>query len=947
MRSLKEEASTSTELLNHLARRADEALDLIAAVQGLHGLTSQQLSKLIRDSGNNILQHITEEGSHVQIDVEKFARNLPAHLISVVMAWEREKSTFKYLLCGILLLHSMCDLASRVPKVEQILLDDVKVSEQLIDLVFYLLIVLASDRQEHQVPNDMILLHSALVACSLKLLTVIISPQWQEVAQVLTAYYKIDVFMEAAFTAVCKDIKFLQTKLSAERAEPSRNISPTNEETLNHLCQQCESSLKFLHSLCQQKLLRERIVKNKELCGKGGILLLAQAVMNLKISPFYSETSPYMATTVSGLKSKALSILLHLCEAESVSYLDEVASNPGSQDMAKSIALQVLELLKKMFGIDSKQLTTSSEKTYPKGQLELNAMRLADIFSDDSNFRSFIMINFTEALASIFLLSHGEFLSGWCSSDLPVCEDDTTLDVPRASYAHQRTSLLIKVIANLHCYVPNVCQDEKDLFLNKFVRCLQKEPQKISDASSSILDAEKTVTVSKNLGSLLSHAESLIPGFLNEDDVQLLRLFISQFKSSFAPGASEDNRIQEVQNTEMCPSPLLTKIAPDYNNRNINVKEGILENNDFQEASRLEVISNGNDESIDVERKSGRTEQGKPTGGASEIERDTQNFETSGSDSSSTRGKNSVDRMDVDHIKESSFVESQEDEKVETMHSDEKQQRKRKRTVMNDKQIALIENALVDEPDMHRNSTSLRLWADKLTLHGAEVTTSRLKNWLNNRKAKLARAAKDGRVPSEGDNLDRQGGSGVTLHFESPHCRPMEDVYFPSATKGSREIEITDTASRASINKNFGASISPIDLIQSDFVHFEPGQYVTLVGEKAEEVGKGKVFQVRGKWYGKDLEGSGMCVVDVIELVIDRFAKVLHPLEVTGTTFDQAEKSLGCMRVLWDTNKLFPLPLPARLKLQPQGQGGLTPPSKSRSGLASVLGVLFGAAKSA
>lgn len=46
----------------------------------------------------------------------------------------------------------------------------------------------------------------------------------------------------------------------------------------------------------------------QELCGKGGILLLAQAVVNLKISPFYSETSPYMAT-VSGLKSKALSIV--------------------------------------------------------------------------------------------------------------------------------------------------------------------------------------------------------------------------------------------------------------------------------------------------------------------------------------------------------------------------------------------------------------------------------------------------------------------------------------------------------------------------------------------------------------------------------------------------------------------------------------------------------------
>ncbi|CAA3029920.1 Hypothetical predicted protein [Olea europaea subsp. europaea] len=140
----------------------------------------------------------------------------------------------------------------------------------------------------------------------------------------------------------------------------------------------------------------------------------------------------------------------------------------------------------------------------------------------------------------------------------------------------------------------------------------------------------------------------------------------------------------------------------------------------------------------------------------------------------------------------------------------------------------------------------------------------------------------------------------------------MEDVYLPSATKGGREIEITDTVSRPSINKNFGASISPIDLTQSDFVHFESGQYVMLVGEKAEEVGKGKVFQVLGKWSGKNLEGSGMCVVDIIELIVDRFSKVLHPLEITGSTFDQTQKKLGCIRVLWDTNKLFPLPLPPR-----------------------------------
>ncbi|XP_011079764.1 nodulin homeobox isoform X3 [Sesamum indicum] len=820
------------------------------------------------------------------------------------MSWERDKSTFKYLLCGILLLHSMCDLASRVPKFEQILLDDVKVSEQLIDLVFYILVLLGAYRQEHNnIPNDMVLLHSALVACSLKLLTVIVSPQFQEVAQVLIAYHKVDIFMDATFSAVCIDVQFLQTKLSEEHADSSANISPTAEETLNHLCQQCDSSLQFLQSLCQQKMFRECIVKNKELCGNGGVLILVQSVMSLKISPLYS-TSLYMAS-VSRLKSKALSILLYLCEAESVSYLDEVASNPGSQNLAKSTALQVLELLKKMFGIDSRPLIASPEIIYPKGQLELNAMRLADVFSDDSNFRSFIMINFTEALAAIFLLPHGEFLSGWCSSDLPVCEDDAALEhpdsstfpcsVPRSSYAHQRTSLLIKVIANLHCFVPDVCQDEKDHFLNKFVRFLQKGSQKLSNGFSSILDPEKTTTVSKNLGSLLSHAESLVPRFLNEDDVQLLRLFVSQFESLIVPAASEDHLVEDAHNTGVRSSSLPREIAANHDNNDINMEECMRENVTLQEVDQL-------DQSVDGQRKTGTMELGKSNGvltNLADIERDARTVETSGSDSSPTRGKNTITRVDVDHIKGSVLEETLEDEKVDAIHSDEKQQRKRKRTIMNDKQIALIESALVDEPDMHRNSTSLRMWADKLSLHGAEVTTSRLKNWLNNRKARLARAAKDVRVSYEGDNLDRQG-SGL----DSPHS-PMDDARVASAVRGSVRNDVIDTAVPASVDENLGTSVAAP---RGSGLYFEPGQYVMLVGEKAEEVGKGKVFQVRGKWCGRSLEQSGTCVVDIVELSIDRFAKLLHPVEATGNSFYQAEKRLGLMRVLWDLNKLFQLP---------------------------------------
>ncbi|CAL5367062.1 unnamed protein product [Camellia sinensis] len=91
--------------------------------------------------------------------------------------------------------------------------------------------------------------------------------------------------------------------------------------------------------------------------------------------------------------------------------------------------------------------------------------------------------------------------------------------MPRASYAHQRVSLLVKIIANLHCFAPKICKEEKDVFLNKFLECLRGE---LPESSAS--DAEKARIVIKNLRFLLSHAESLTPPFLNDEDVQLLSL---------------------------------------------------------------------------------------------------------------------------------------------------------------------------------------------------------------------------------------------------------------------------------------------------------------------------------------------------------------------------------------------------------------------------------------
>ncbi|KAJ4955251.1 hypothetical protein NE237_012034 [Protea cynaroides] len=1000
MRHVKEESSCIIE----------QAIDLNSAVEELHRLSSQEINKLLKDSDNFIIPHLTEKGL-IQIDMEKLACCLPLHLIAVLVSPDRGDTRLIYLLRGFRLLHSLCDLASRQTRLEQILLEDMKVTEQILDLVFYMLVVLARYEQDHHTADALPLLHSALVACSFHILTGCVSSQWQDLVQVLIAHPKVDVFMDVAFDAVCLDIRFLQIKLSVLKPDFScEKSSPSDaEQTLHNICHQCEASLQFLHSLCQQKLFRERLLRNKELCKNGGILFLARTVLKLEIP--HSLDSSTVVAAISRLKSKILSILLQLCETETISYLDEVARSPSSMQLAKTVALEILGLLKTAFDGVPKQLDSICG-SLPRGVVLLNSMRLIDIFSDDSNFRSFIMVNITQVLAEIFSLPQEEFLFSWCSAELPIREEDATLEyvpfvaaglvsvlvstgfgtylptsdlmnetengssfilnnIPQASYAQQRTSLLVKIIANLHCFVPNICEEqERNLFFNKFLESLQIELPKSSPGISFTRDTQKAARVCKNLGSLVDHAGSLIPNFLNEEDVQLLSVFVKQLESLVTSAKPEGNPIQEqvqentfeaslcweklsnhgandhhqeAQSTVGCASSLARKgdpkapeVASDFNDKNGSLREGISDNSTFREVDQFNIASRGLELPHDVLNLDGsrRNNKGGTSGSAlepfREIDKDVRNVETGGLELSSARGKSSVvshmpENGDCSklagHTRESSLAGLQENY-TETMQCEDRQRRKRKRNIMNDRQITLIELALLDEPEMQRHPALLQTWADKLSVHGSELTPSQLKNWLNNRKAKLARAAREALTPSEGETAfpEKSGGMGM-VHFYDSSESPSEDLYAPSTARGGSST--STPKSGGGILRTCGSETS--EIASTDFVDFaaqqnmlmncpslryvrrEPGQYVSLV-EEGDEVGRGKVYQVEGKWHGKNLEEAGTCVVDVLDLKVERRTRLQHPSEAAGSTFDEAEAKNGVMRVAWDVNKILLLP---------------------------------------
>ncbi|KAI3682742.1 hypothetical protein L1987_82950 [Smallanthus sonchifolius] len=268
-----------------------------------------------------------------KINVESLARRLGMHIAEHFVKFTTDEQYLRYLLSGLRLLHTLYDIASHHSKLEQVLVQDKNVGTDMIHSITSMIIVLSCFGEKINFSNQSVLLYSTLLASGLYLLKAIISSETPTFTLVLLALDEVDSFTIAAFTAVRVVVDFLQAKLPAQHIDPHMKSKLNEVYYLFHLC---ESSLQFLQSLCQQMLIREHFVKNKKLCGEGVVLRLVQNIMKL---PKYED--PHLMDEVYRLKSKVLSIMLHLCEVESPSFLDMASSTTQSLDLAKSTVFEV------------------------------------------------------------------------------------------------------------------------------------------------------------------------------------------------------------------------------------------------------------------------------------------------------------------------------------------------------------------------------------------------------------------------------------------------------------------------------------------------------------------------------------------------------------------------------------------------------------------------------
>ncbi|XVF77038.1 hypothetical protein PTKIN_Ptkin14bG0007800 [Pterospermum kingtungense] len=141
------------------------------------------------------------------------------------------------------------------------------------------------------------------------------------------------------------------------------------------------------------------------------------------------------------------------------------------------------------------------------------------------------------------------------------------------------------------------------------------------------------------------------------------------------------------------------------------------ENSAFQEEVQICVRSNDMDEADDIEKQDpidDKDDSVTPSG-LKEIDRDVQMLKQWSGYKFHERKRKKTPWINKQTVSEKILVQKLENENFETVQTEDKQRRKRQRTIMNDEQVIIMERALLDEREMQRNSASVQLGADKLS----------------------------------------------------------------------------------------------------------------------------------------------------------------------------------------------------------------------------------------
>ncbi|KAJ0961302.1 hypothetical protein J5N97_000708 [Dioscorea zingiberensis] len=252
----------------------------------------------------------------------------------------------------------------------------------------------------------------------------------------------------------------------------------------------------------------------KEICTQR-LLSLAQAVLNLDVPTYFTDMVEIM-DPILRIKSKFLTIVILCCETDQTeSFLDRVAHNPQSMQLAQSLALKVLAIVKSALDGVGEHQTRSIDNNIPNDLLILKAMILNDHLSNNPNFKQFIIDNMTHFLVNLFTIPPQEFISKWCSNDTPMMDQTINFEyVPRMALVSPfdgfgtSRSAPISYTINRRCPRIPICKPYAQDKSKYLVRMIANLYRPVGDIST---------------GSLCQYFSSSVPNVFDVEELQHLR----------------------------------------------------------------------------------------------------------------------------------------------------------------------------------------------------------------------------------------------------------------------------------------------------------------------------------------------------------------------------------------------------------------------------------------
>ncbi|KAL0052476.1 hypothetical protein WJX82_002806 [Trebouxia sp. C0006] len=488
---------------DYAVKQQEQVLDIHLAVDRLHTLATPALRKAttkVEYEWRIVIQGVYPGQTDSKMSVVDLMKTLPVHLIACLLAqqplgagqgsWQAELTPHKlshssiwgYLAQGLTLLGNLCGVSAVIKEVSVAINQDSTFHERVLDLANLALSCLAGPEARHSnaaaVDPDRdqeCLNRAAMVPAALNAVLYAFQPA-AAVADVELHFLCMELFKQAAspifldaiFDAVAVVINMVRSAL----------VSGNTSLDLYMLSYHAGVTMQVLAELTATPLFYYRLaIQEKPFAAPLRLIAAGLDLHSLPLAPppFKQEgltcvpilpgidTHSTAATQGAAelLSARAMALMLCFSDYEATGFLDQAAGHLATSELLDQCVDNILGYAG--LALQRPKVSAVPVEFTGEGQMQLNSLHMAEVLTDDSNFRQRAMDSLAAPMAHALSQSPQDFASAWLAGQeafelhsKDTVNDATYLLLSSLSVEALRKANIIKALAmNLHLARPD------------------------------------------------------------------------------------------------------------------------------------------------------------------------------------------------------------------------------------------------------------------------------------------------------------------------------------------------------------------------------------------------------------------------------------------------------------------------------------------------------------